>query len=203
MDSEKQKPQKTPPSLDNPFEAIQKLASDLRDPDGGCPWDIEQTHKSLVENLIEETYEVVDAIENLDETDEKTWLELMEELGDLFFQVVIHAQLASEKNRFTLEDVARTITEKLIFRHPHVCSSGVSAQDTSEVLKNWEALKRREKKEKNRAEHLFSGIPTHLPALLKSYRMGQKAARVNFDWKDKEGHTQLVNKILKEILDRS
>jgi len=197
-----QHPRKTPPPLENPFEAIQKLAADLRDPEGGCPWDIEQTHKSLIENLIEETYEVVDAIEALDQIDKKgdepVYAELMEELGDLFFQVVFHAQIASENNRFNLEDVARVITEKLIFRHPHVYTGDTEAKNSSEVLKNWEALKRKEKQKKNKEEHIFSGIPSHLPALLKSYRMGQKAARVNFDWKDQEGRTALVSKIFEE-----
>ncbi len=186
---------KKPPSLDNPIKAIQQLAADLRDPEGGCPWDVKQDHKSMIKHLIEEAYEVIDAIEALDGS-EQGYHELQKELGDLFFQVVFHAQLGSEKDRFNLDDIARSITEKLIFRHPHVYGDG-RADNSDAVLKNWESLKRQEKPDKE--ESMLSGIPRHLPALLKSYRIGQKVARVNFDWPaTKEGLEQLLAKIDEE-----
>ena len=190
---------KIPPSPGNPYEAIKKLAADLRDPKDGCPWDREQTHQSLVENLIEETYEVAQAIENLVPDDAQTFEDLKEELGDLFFQVVFHSQLASEKKYFNLDDVLEKIVLKLIYRHPHVYGDTESLSDSGQVLANWEALKRKEKLE-NKKDNVsaFSGVPRHLPALLKSYRMGQKASRLNFDWRYPDGTEKLFDKIKEE-----
>jgi MazG family protein len=190
---------KTPPPLDNPYLAIQKLADDLRDPQDGCPWDREQTHQSLIENLIEETYEVAQAVEDLNPEKPATYEDLKEELGDLFFQVVFHTQLANEKNLFNLDDVVRKITEKLIYRHPHVYGDVRGVENSTEVLTNWEALKRKEKSEsKKESTSALSGVPNHLPALLKSYRMGQKASRLNFDWRYPDGAEQLFDKISEE-----
>lgn len=190
---------KDQPNLENPYEAIQQLASDLRDPDGGCPWDCEQTHFSLIQNLIEEAYETAQAIEDLNEEDPSTFEEFKEELGDLFFQVVIHSQIASEKNKFNLDDVLRKITQKLIFRHPHVYGQTGGVETSDQVLENWEALKKKEKQQKKKENSsVFSGIPRNLPALLKSYRMGQKASRLNFDWRYPDGREQLFDKIKEE-----
>lgn len=198
---------KTPPILNEPLKAIQQIASQLRDPDGGCPWDIEQTHQSLVKNLIEEAYETADAIEQLDGSDE-SWENMREELGDLLFQTVIHAQLADEIHKFNLNDIARYMCEKLIFRHPHVYGNleGLgSADNTGQVLQNWERLKRKEKQKKEKKNggermSMLSGIPGNMPALLKALRMGQKTSRVGFDWPEgHEGARQLYEKIEEEI----
>ncbi|MES0491133.1 MAG: nucleoside triphosphate pyrophosphohydrolase [Leptospirales bacterium] len=189
---------KQPPPLDDPLKAIQKLANDLRDPDEGCPWDVKQTHLSVVENLIEESYEVAGAIENLDPKKPATVREFKEELGDLLFQVVFHSQMASEVGHFNLDDVALAATEKLIFRHPHVYGDA-EGKNADEVLSNWEALKRKEKEGKNQGdESMLSGIPGALPALLKSYRMGHKVSRVNFDWVAPEGTNALHDKVQEE-----
>ncbi len=196
-------------SLKEPFFAIQKLASDLRDPDGGCPWDISQNHQSLIKNLIEETYETIDALEKLDGDKPESIESLKEELGDLVFQIVLHSQLADEKGYFNLEDVFRTITEKLIFRHPHVYGNTDSNQLTQEqVLKNWEKLKRKEKEKKNQSEKsMLSSVPKSLPALLKAYRLGQKVSRVGFDWSSlkeiKEAIDEENQELEEEILKRS
>jgi MazG family protein len=196
---------KTPPDLKNPYENIKQLAADLRNPDGGCPWDIEQNHKSLIENLIEESYEVAQAIEDLNPENPETYDDFKEELGDLFFQVVIHSQIASEKSFFNLDDVIKGILQKLIFRHPHVYTLDQKIENSTEVLKNWETLKRQEKQNKRKDDSgVFSSIPDQLPALLKAYRMGQKASRLNFDWKYPDGTEQLFDKIneeYKELLD--
>jgi len=185
------------PSLDNPYKAIKQLAKDLRDPNGGCPWDIEQSHQSILENLIEETYEAADAITELNESNKNSYDNLKEELGDVLFQVVFHAQLAEEKGAFSLDDVTREAVEKLVYRHPHVYGDS-NSKSSDDVLQNWETLKRREKKKSNKSQHLFSGIPKQLPALLKSYRMGQKASRVNFDWVDQYGISDILKKVNEE-----
>jgi len=191
------KSSKKTPSLDNPYNAIKQLAKDLRDPNGGCPWDIEQSHQSILENLIEETYEAADAITDLKETNKQSYRNLKEELGDVLFQVVFHAQMAEEIGEFNLDDVVREAVEKLVYRHPHVYGDSTS-NSSEEVLQDWETLKRREKKKTNKSQHLFSGIPKQLPALLKSYRMGQKASRVNFDWVDQYGISDILKKVNEE-----
>jgi len=189
---------KKPPNLENPLKAVQELANDLRDPDGGCPWDVKQDHHSVVENLIEEAYEVADAIEKLDNEKPSTFQEFKEELGDLLFQVVFHSQMAKEAGYFDLNDVALAAVEKLIFRHPHVYGDA-SGKNADEVLSNWEALKRKEKEGKDQGhESMLSGIPGALPALLKSYRIGHKVARVNFDWVAPEGTGDLHDKVQEE-----
>lgn len=176
-----------------------QIAADLRDPDGGCPWDVEQTHQSLTKHLIEEAYETLDAIENFDPNNPHTVDDLKDELGDLLFQVVIHAQLAAEKDLFSFHDVALQIAKKLIYRHPHVYGGDVFAETSEQVLQNWEKLKLKEKQQKT-DKSVFSGIPRHLPALLKAYRMGQKAGKLNFDWKrDPAGLRNVREKIQEEL----
>ena len=192
---------KQPPSLENPIEAVRRVAADLRDPEGGCPWDLKQDHKSLIKHLIEEAYEVVDSLEALTEKNISTYDALKEELGDLFFQIVLHSQLASEKKYFDLDEVSISIVNKLIFRHPHVygklSNQGLS---TEAVLQNWEALKKEERlKDKDHSgkkKSMLSGIPKSMPALLKAYRLGQKVSRVGFDW---ENLNQIEEKIKEEI----
>jgi tetrapyrrole methylase family protein/MazG family protein len=141
-----------------------------------CPWDREQTHRSLTSHVIEETYEVVDAIESGDDD------HLAEELGDLLFQVEFHAVIAEQEGSFTMADVARGIHDKLVHRHPHVFGT-VDADDAEQVLVNWEAIKRAEKGRTS----LFDGIPTALASLAYAAKVQRKAASVGFDWDDVDG----------------
>jgi tetrapyrrole methylase family protein/MazG family protein len=144
----------------------------LRAPDG-CPWDIEQTHASLRRYIVEEVYEVLEAIDEQDPS------HLCEELGDLLLQIVFHARMAEEAGDFSMQDVVDTVTEKLIRRHPHVFGD-ISVQDAAEVIINWDAIKRREKKDKPKSA--LDGIPKGLPALLRANKLQLKAAKVGFDW---------------------
>ncbi len=158
-----------------PLYALEELASILR-ADNGCAWDREQTSRTLKPYLIEEAYEVYEAIDSGDPEN------LKEELGDLLYQVYAHAQIAREENRFTIDDVARGILEKLVFRHPHVFG-GEKASSANEVIERWERIK---KKEKAHRESILDGVPAHLPSLLKAYRVQQKVSRVGFDWEKTE-----------------
>lgn len=157
----------------------------LRAPDG-CPWDREQDHQSLTPYLVEETYEVVEAIESGAPGD------LCEELGDLLLQVVFHAQLAAEAGHFDLQDVIDGISEKMERRHPHVFGDE-RADDAHAVRTRWEALKRAEGKS------TFGGVPLALPALLRATRVGEKAARLGFDWKQVEPVLAKVREELDEL----
>ncbi|HSR68658.1 MAG TPA: nucleoside triphosphate pyrophosphohydrolase [Acidobacteriota bacterium] len=154
-----------------------ELMDVLRGPDG-CPWDREQTRETLKPMLIEEAYEVLEALDG-DDPDE-----LCEELGDLLFQVVFHSRIAKERGEFEAEDVCRRIYEKMVGRHPHVFGDENFA-DSQELLKNWEDLKAAEKKASGR-EHkrrsLLDGIPHSLPAMYKANQVSAKASRVGFDW---------------------
>ncbi len=146
----------------------------LRSPDG-CPWDIEQTHATLRRYIIEEVYEVLEAI------DEKDPVHLCEELGDLLLQIVFHARMAEENGDFSMQDVVDTVTEKLIRRHPHVFGD-ISVRDAAEVIVNWDAIKRREKTFK--PQSALDGVPKGLPALMRANKLQLKAAKVGFDWDD-------------------
>jgi tetrapyrrole methylase family protein / MazG family protein len=149
-----------------------------------CPWDIEQTHQSLVPHLIEETYEVVDAIRALDPDDPATDDHLIEELGDLLYQIEFHATIAEQDGRFTIADVATGIHDKLVRRHPHVFGDLADADlDTGAVLSNWDEIKRAEKGRTS----LFDGVPRSLPALSYAAAIGAKASKVGFDWPDVHG----------------
>ncbi len=165
-----------------------KTIKKLRSPNG-CPWDKEQTHKTLKRYLIEETYEVIDAIDN------NNPMELMEELGDVLLQVVLHSQIAKEKKMFTFEQVAETINKKMISRHPHVFSN-VVVKDSNEVMKNWEILK---SKEKPQTSDPFKGIPRSLPALLRALKVSKKVAKEGFEWKDEKQLWSALNSELKEF----
>lgn len=159
-----------------PLYELAEIAAYLRS-ENGCPWDKEQDSMSLRKYLIEETYETIDAIESGDPA------KIVEELGDLFYQVYAHAQIASEKNQFTIDDVAKGISAKLIRRHPHVF--GEETITTGEaVADRWENIK---KKEKAGKESILSGVPVHLPALLKAYRVQEKTSRIGFDWSNING----------------
>lgn len=154
------------------FERLVRIMDVLRSP-GGCPWDLEQEPRTIRPSLLEETYEVLDAIDGEDEV-------LREELGDLLLQIVFLARMKREEGAFDVQDVARSVAEKLVRRHPHVFGE-VDAGTASEVVANWERIKDRERREKGK-ESLMSGLPASLPALLRAYRIGQKAERVGFDW---------------------
>jgi tetrapyrrole methylase family protein/MazG family protein len=149
----------------------------------GCPWDKEQTHQSLKKYLIEETYEVIDAIDKGDLHN------LCEELGDLLLQVVFHAQIAAEKNNFTMDNIIEGISEKLIRRHPHVFGD-IVADTSAEVLENWDKIKVQEKEEEHRKrerENDYFNIPSGLPALMYAEKTQKKAAKIGFDWQSYEG----------------
>ena len=158
-----------------------------------CPWDREQTHRTLTRHLLEETYETLEAIDALDGSAE-TVGHLEEELGDLLFQVFFHATLAAEEGWFTLADVARVIHDKLVHRHPHVFGS-VDAESAEQVLVNWEQIK---KAEKGRSS-VMEGVPGDLPALLYAHKIQRKAASVGFDWDDVDGALPKISEELDEL----
>ncbi|MDE0827334.1 MAG: nucleoside triphosphate pyrophosphohydrolase [Akkermansiaceae bacterium] len=169
-------------------ERLREIMTRLRAP-GGCPWDAEQTHESLVSNLIEETYETVDTIQRGD-------LEhLKEELGDLLLQVVFHSELEREAGNWDMDEVARGISEKLVRRHPHVFATS-EAGDSEAVLKQWDEIKRVEKGDEEKP--FLHGIGKGLPALLRAAKLQKKAAKVGFDWPDAEGILEKVEEELEE-----
>ncbi len=171
------------------FQELVGVMARLRAP-GGCPWDREQTHATLRTYLIEEAYEVLDAMDSGDD------LKFAEELGDLLLQVLFHAQIAQEEGRFDIADVVREIYEKMIRRHPHVFGNK-RAKTAADVLRNWEKIKAQERKEvqqgkdvKDRTEapeSVLDGVPRTLPALLEANQLTRKAARIGFDWDNVEG----------------
>ncbi len=171
-------------------EAVAIMAR-LRAP-GGCPWDREQTFDTIKRYTLEETYEVFDAIER------RAWPELKDELGDLLLQVLFYAQMASEAGYFNIEDVAANLNEKLIRRHPHVFGD-VEAKDSGTVLRNWEEIKREEKKSAAALPNsLLADIPRSMPATMEAGKLGSRAAKVGFDWPDAQG---LFEKLNEEILE--
>ncbi len=160
----------------------------LREP-GGCPWDAEQTHESIIPNLIEETYETVDTIRRGDHE------HLKEELGDLLLQVVFHSEIAEGAGRFNLDDVARGISEKLVRRHPHVFADS-SAADSDAVLRQWDEIKRGENGDGEKP--FLHGVGKGLPGLLRAYKLQKKASKVGFDWPVEIG---VIAKIREEVLE--
>ena len=154
-----------------PLYRFEEIIAALR-AENGCPWDRKQTHRSLRPHLIEEAYELLDAIESGDPGS------LKEELGDLLLQVYLHAQIAREEGRFTIDDVAESIIGKIIHRHPHVFGDE-RAESAGEVLERWEELKQKEKPDRS---SILEGLPRGLPALLRAFRMQQRVSRVGFDW---------------------
>lgn len=170
-------------------ERLKAIMHRLRAP-GGCPWDAEQTHESIVSNLIEEAYEVVDAIQRADDGD------MAEELGDLLLQVIFHSEIAEEEKRFDLEVVARGICEKLVRRHPHVFATS-DAADSDEVLKQWDEIKRKEKGELEVA--YLHGVGKGLPALVRGAKLLKKASKVGFDWPTETGVIAKIREELREV----
>jgi len=173
------------------LDPLVEVMDKLRGPNG-CPWDQEQNHNSLKKYLIEEAYEVLDAI------DEKNMNKLCEELGDLLLQVVFHTQIAVEKNQFDINDVISGITEKLIRRHPHVFA-GVQVESAGEVEVNWEDIKEQEKANAEAKVTLLGDIPKNLPALPRAEKIQKKATRVGFDWPDIDGPWLKVKEELHEF----
>ena len=175
---------------------ILQIMSQLRDPENGCQWDLEQNFESLSKYAIEEAYEVAEAVAegNVDE--------IMEELGDLLLQVVFFSQIASEKNLFRFLDVVNTVSEKMIRRHPHIFSENKEFKTAKEQKENWEMIKDLEKSEKKHVKQksLLSGISKNLPSLIKSKKIQEKVSRVGFDWKDEE---EVIEKVKEELTELS
>ena len=168
---------------------IRKLASvmrKLRGPDG-CPWDREQTHKSLKKYLMEECAELLDAVDSGENED------IMEELGDILMHIVLHSTIAEERGVFDLDAVAKSVTEKMIRRHPHVFGTE-SVSSANEVVDLWEKVKKKEKE--GREDLIMNGIPCHMPALLQAEKVQKKAAKFGFDW---ENELQIIDKIEEEL----
>ena len=160
----------------------------LRDPETGCPWDIEQTFATIAPYTIEEAYEVADAIER------EAWDELKGELGDLLFQSVFHAQMAEEAGLFSLDDVADTMSDKMVTRHPHVFGAESRNKSAEQQSRDWEAIKAAERADKAEKGTL-DGVALGLPALLRAHKLQKRAARVGFDWPSAR---EVLDKILEE-----
>lgn len=174
------------------IERLEQIMVTLRG-DSGCPWDKEQTHQSLRRYLIEECYEVIEAIDDGDMNN------LQEELGDLLLQVVFHARLAEESGNFNLNDVVCGISTKMVRRHPHVFNH-VKVKNSNEVLVNWEEIKEKEKKQQRRhAQGALHGVPRQLPALIRAYKIQERAARVGFDWPSIDGAWEKVTEETNEL----
>jgi MazG family protein len=177
-------------------EAVDRLLAimaRLRGP-GGCPWDREQTLDSLRPYVLEETYEVLEAIEDGDPRAHR------EELGDLLLQIVFQARLAEEGGDFDFADVATAISDKLVSRHPHVFGDA-EVKDSEAVLKQWAALKREEKKSKGGGRSVLEGVPREMPALARAERLTEKASRIGFDWPDASGAREKIGEELAELDD--
>jgi XTP/dITP diphosphohydrolase len=171
---------KTPGEL---FEELVQIFKKLRDPNGGCPWDLKQTHSSLKPYLIEESYETIDAIESAPE-------KLPEELGDVLLQVMLHSQIGADDKRFSISDVITSLSEKMIKRHPHVFGT-LEVKDSEGVLKNWEKIKLLEGN-----KSVLGGVPVSLPAMIKATRIQEKARGVGFDW---DHEAQVWEKVQEEM----
>jgi len=177
------------------FNELVELIARLRAP-GGCPWDREQTHESLKPMLLEEAYEV---IESIDEGNDE---EFKGELGDLLLQVVFHSDIATEENRFTIADVIERVSSKMIRRHPHVFGED-TASTSSEVLRNWEAIKAAELEAKgkgvDREASMLDSVSTKLPAVMEAFQMTTKVSRVDFDWPDVSGVLEKLDEEVSEL----
>jgi MazG family protein len=185
------------------FEKLVAVQARLRAPNG-CPWDREQTHQSLRTYLIEEAYEVLEALDSGNET------KFAEEMGDLLLQIVFHSQIASEEGRFTVADVIREIHDKMIRRHPHVFGE-TRAKDSAEVLRNWEQIKATERRsnaarseskasaERAKEPSLLDGVSQALPATMEGFQLTRKAARIGFDWEDAGGVIEKMKEETEEL----
>lgn len=172
------------------FDDLVDIVRILREP-GGCPWDMEQTHKSIRENFLEETYEVIEAID----TDNRELMQ--EELGDVLLQVLMHSDMARTDGWFTIDDVANDICQKLIIRHPHVFGD-VSVDSTGDVLRNWDSIKRQTKNQRTQSEAM-AAIPAVYPALMKAQKVQEKAKKAGFDWREPDGAFDKISEEATEL----
>jgi nucleoside triphosphate diphosphatase len=190
------------PTTGERFERAVSIMAKLRGP-GGCPWDREQTFDSIKPYTLEETYEVLEAIDNRD------WEELKGELGDLLLQVLFYSQMAQEDGKFAVDDVLDRLSNKLVHRHPHVFGD-VTAETSADVLRNWEALKAEEKRKRleagggkkthpERAESVLAGVSSAMPALLEAHKLSSRAAHVGFDWPEISGLFDKLNEETSEL----
>jgi MazG family protein len=181
------------------FERAVAIMARLRAP-GGCPWDREQTFDTIKQYTLEETYEVLEAIENRD------WNELTSELGDLLLQVLFYAEMAKEDGHFSVDDVLDRLSTKLVTRHPHVFGE-VKAETSAQVLRNWEAIKQQERKQREpdrlgedeKPKSILDGVSSAMPALLEGLKLSNKAAHVGFDWPNVEGLFDKLKEELEEL----
>ncbi len=173
------------------FEKLVDIMHRLRAP-GGCPWDGEQTHESIKPYLIEEAYEVLEAIDSQDDA------ELRSELGDLLLQVIFHAEMASETSRFEISDVIDSICDKMVRRHPHVFGD-TAVTGSREVLENWSKIKQQERKHTGDDHSALAGVPKAMPALLRAHRITEKASTAGFDWSDATGVLEKLREELAEL----
>ena len=172
---------------------LRAIVARLRAPEIGCPWDLEQTHRSLIPFVVEEAHEVVDAIE------EGRSASLLEELGDLLLQIVLHAEVADHEGDFDLNDVVRTLSAKLVRRHPHVFGE-VRVDSAEDVVRNWDALKAAERADEPPRGSALEGVPKSLPALSRAAELGRKAVKAGFDWPERAGAVAKVREELEELL---
>jgi len=183
------------PNTGELFERAVSIMARLRGP-GGCPWDREQTFDSIKPYTVEETYEVLEAIDNRD------WDELPSELGDLLLQVLFYSQMANEQEKFSIDDVLDRLADKLINRHPHVFGD-VKAETSSDVLSNWEAIKRKEKEHQGspdqHSQSVLAGVSSAMPALLEAHKLGARASKVGFDWPDINGLFEKLEEEVQEL----
>ncbi|MGZ4111446.1 MAG: bifunctional methyltransferase/pyrophosphohydrolase YabN [Tumebacillaceae bacterium] len=171
-----------------------EIIAALRDPDTGCPWDLKQTHQSLRPYVLEEAYEVADAIDRDDPFD------LADELGDLLLQIVLHAQIGAEEGTFDIYDVVQAVSDKMIRRHPHVFGGGMEADTSEQVVANWAEIKAQEKEEKGVEEtSLLDAVPASLSAMMAAYKIQKKAASVGFDWDNISDVYQKVKEEINEL----
>lgn len=188
--------EKRSPSMSTHFTKVVELLAALR-AQNGCPWDRKQTHESLKPYLLEETYEVLETIDQSDQA------KLREELGDVLLQVIFHSQIAAEAGTFTVEDVLDTLAEKLVRRHPHVFGNGDQTgtlTNSEQVLNQWEHIKRAEREAAGGTQSALDGVPKTLPALLRAYQTQARAARVGFDWPhNATGLEQIFGKVAEEV----
>ncbi|MEH7457106.1 nucleoside triphosphate pyrophosphohydrolase [Bacillus sp. JJ1127] len=172
-------------SLYQQFDVLREIIAELRGPNG-CPWDKKQTHQSLKKYLIEEAYEVLEAIDEEDDD------HLIEELGDVLLQVMLHAQIGEDEGWFSIDDIIRTLSEKMVRRHPHVFGD-IDVDNAEEVISNWEEIKKQEKG--NARESVLAGVPKSLPQLMRAHEIQKKAGKVGFDWVDVQ---PMMDKVLEE-----
>jgi len=174
------------------FEKLKEVVDDLRHPQNGCPWDLKQTHESLLKYLIEESYEFIEAVE------QKNDKKMEEEIGDVLLQVLLHARLADERKAFNIESVSQTLREKLIRRHPHVFENKNTSLSAEEVLVNWELIKQEEKsreERENSSHHRIKMSVLHNPALVSAVKIGKKTNELKFDW---DNYQQVAYKVEEE-----